>query len=85
MLKTKAGDIVGTAAAPGPNHLVPKLLRFTDLQALGLVGNWVTLGRWIEREGFPKGRLLGANIRCWTEAEIADWIASRPADRSEVA
>ncbi len=56
------------------------LLRFSDLQARGVVNNWVTLRRWIDREGFPTGRMLGPNTRAWSEDEIAAWIASRPTD-----
>ena len=39
------------------------LLRFSDLQVRGIVANWMTLRRWIEREGFPAGRKLGPNTR----------------------
>jgi hypothetical protein len=28
-------------------------LRFADLKARGVVGNWMTLKRWIDRENFP--------------------------------
>lgn len=55
-----------------------KLLRFADLKERGVVSNWVTLRRWIEREGFPPGLLLGPNSRAWNEAEISAWLASRP-------
>jgi len=30
-----------------------KFMRFADLKARGIVGNWMTLRRWIERESFP--------------------------------
>ena len=55
-----------------------KLLRFTDLKERRIVSNWQTLLRWIEREGFPPGRNLGANTRVWTEDEIEKWLAERP-------
>ena len=55
------------------------LLRFADLKAMGIVGNWPTLKRWIDSEGFPPGRMLGKNTRAWTESEINEWIAGRPA------
>jgi hypothetical protein len=58
--------------------MTPTLLRFTDLKARGIVNNWVTLLRWIDREGFPPGRKLGPNTRAWTDEEIARWIAERP-------
>lgn len=53
------------------------LLRFPDLKARGIVSNWPTLLRWIEREGFPAGVKLGPNTRAWTEAEIEAWLAAR--------
>ena len=28
-------------------------LRFADLKSRGVVGNWMTLKRWIDRENFP--------------------------------
>ncbi len=55
-----------------------QLLRFKDLRQRKVVDNRPTLARWIEREGFPPGRMLGPNTRVWTEAEIEEWIASRP-------
>jgi predicted DNA-binding transcriptional regulator AlpA len=53
------------------------LLRFRDLKERGIVSNHVTLTRWIEREGFPPGLLLGPNTRAWREAEVEAWLASR--------
>jgi hypothetical protein len=53
-------------------------LRFADLKARGIVGNWATLKRRIERDGFPPGRMLGPNTRAWPEDEIERWLASRP-------
>lgn len=55
-----------------------KLLRFSDLKQRGIVRNWPTLTRWIDRDGFPPGRKLSANTRAWTEDEIEAWLASRP-------
>lgn len=55
-----------------------KIIRFNDLKERGIVSNWQTLLRWIETEGFPPGRRLGPNTRCWTDAEIDAWIESRP-------
>jgi predicted DNA-binding transcriptional regulator AlpA len=54
------------------------LLRFADLKARGIVGNWMTLRRWIEREDFPAGIKLGPNSRAWDEAKVEAWIANRP-------
>jgi len=59
-----------------------KLLRFSDLKARGIVGNWVTLLRWIEREGFPPGIKLGPHSRAWREDEIEAWLSSRPAGKN---
>jgi len=64
--------------------MTPTLLRFADLKARGIVNNRMTLRRWIEREGFPPGRLLGPNSRCWIDQEIAEWIAARPTERGSV-
>jgi hypothetical protein len=58
-----------------------KLLRFSHLKARGIVGNRMTLSRWIETEGFPPGVLLGPNTRVWVEDEVDAWLASRPLDR----
>lgn len=54
-----------------------KFLRFSDLKKLGVVGNWVTLRRWIEREGFPPGIKLGPNTRAWEQGEVEAWLAGR--------
>ena len=58
------------------------LLRFADLKRRNIVRKDVTLGRWIEREGFPPGRLLGPNTRVWLVSEVEAWIASRPTERA---
>jgi predicted DNA-binding transcriptional regulator AlpA len=56
-------------------------LRFKDLKARGIVGNWPTLLRWIKDEGFPPGRYLAPNTRAWSEAEIEAWLAARPSPK----
>ena len=53
------------------------LLRFDDLHEYG-VRNWVTLRRWIEKEGFPPGFYLAANSRAWHKADCDQWLANRP-------
>ena len=58
------------------------LLRFRDLKVRGIVGNHVTLKRWIEREGFPPGRMLGPNTRVWREDDIDAWLDLRPTDNT---
>jgi predicted DNA-binding transcriptional regulator AlpA len=63
--------------------LPSRVLRFRDLRKMGVVQNWPTLARWIEKEGFPSGRLLGPNSRCWTEEEVEAWFLSRPEHRED--
>ena len=53
-------------------------LRFRDLRARGIVNNWNTLQEWINKRGFPPGRLIGPNARAWAEGEVEAWIATRP-------
>jgi predicted DNA-binding transcriptional regulator AlpA len=62
-------------------NLSPRFLRFRDLVALGVVRNWPTLLRWVEKEQFPAGRWLGPNSRMWTADEVAAWLAARPTAR----
>lgn len=58
--------------------LPTKVLRFSDLEARGIVKSRVQLGNLIRNEGFPPGRLIGKNSRAWTPEEISDWWESRP-------
>jgi len=55
-----------------------KLLRFRDLQARGVINSWPMLKRRIERDGFPRGRMIGPNSRAWSEDEVERWLKSRP-------
>jgi predicted DNA-binding transcriptional regulator AlpA len=55
-----------------------KLLRFRELKERGIIPNWPTLRARINRDGFPRGRMIGPNARAWTEDEVDAWIASRP-------
>jgi predicted DNA-binding transcriptional regulator AlpA len=55
-----------------------RLLRFKDLQARGIINNWPMLKRRIANDGFPPGRMIGANSRAWVEEEVEKWIKSRP-------
>jgi hypothetical protein len=64
---------------------VPTLVRFSDLKERGIVDNRTTLKNWIDRGLFPTGRLMGPNTRVWTEAEIIDYIETRPRDRKTAA
>ena len=52
-------------------------MRFRDLVPYG-VKNWVTLNRWIEKEGAPAGFYLGSNTRAWFQDEWDNWLANRP-------
>lgn len=58
--------------------MIPQFLRFNDLKVRGIVPNRVTLRGWILNNGFPPGRLIGPNMRAWTEDEVTDYINSRP-------
>ena len=58
------------------------LLRFRDLKQRGIVTNHPTLQRWIAREGFPPGMMLGPNTRVWREVDIEAWLASRPIENT---
>jgi hypothetical protein len=62
---------------------LPRQLRFSDLKARGIVKNWVTLRSWINKRGFPPGRLLSPNCRVWDEASISEWVETRPIARTQ--
>ena len=52
-------------------------LRFSDLKARGIVGNRMTLARWIQSQGFPAAIKLGPNLVAWREDEIEAWLTER--------
>lgn len=56
-----------------------RYLSFADLRAAGIVGNRMTLSRWIKTQGFPPGVLIGPNTRRWPVEEIEAWLESRRA------
>ena len=56
-------------------------LGITDLVAAKIVGNWTTLLRLIETEGFPEGIMIGPNARAWRLDDVEEWLASRPTAR----
>jgi predicted DNA-binding transcriptional regulator AlpA len=65
------------------NREHPKMrrrLRYSDLVALGIVANRVTLSAWIKKRGFPPGQLTGPNTRTWDEAEVQAWLDRRPTE-----
>ena len=62
---------------------VPQLLRFKDLQQLGVTASWAGLRNLQDQQNFPPGKLLGPSTRVWTAAEVHAWLASRPSEPSE--
>jgi hypothetical protein len=62
--------------------MVPTYLRYQDLVARGILRNRATLANWIEKCGFPKGRMIGPNSRAWTEEEIDAWLSSRSSENT---
>jgi hypothetical protein len=56
-----------------------ELVSFADLRQRGIVGNWSSLRRMIDRDGFPVGIQLGPNRRAWFLHEVEAWVAARPA------
>ena len=68
-----------TVPAQVPACPVPTQLRFRDLKARGIVGNWVTLRHWVNKRGFPPGRRVG-NTRLWDEPAIAAWLDALPSE-----
>jgi hypothetical protein len=55
-------------------------LRYSDLVALGLFRNRVSLSNAIKKYGFPEGKRTTPNNRTWGETEIKRWIDSRPTE-----
>ena len=74
--------MVLVADAPITRKLESRFFRFSDLQAMGIVGNWPTLLRWIAKGDFPPGvhpRLAGKRSRGlaripprWQGGKLAD-------------
>jgi predicted DNA-binding transcriptional regulator AlpA len=62
---------------------VPQLLRFKDLQRLGVTASWAGLRNLQDHQDFPLGKLLGPSTRVWTAAEVNEWLAARPIEVSE--
>jgi predicted DNA-binding transcriptional regulator AlpA len=58
--------------------VIPRLYRYKELKALGIIQNWTTLLRLIANGDFPPGKQISPNGRAWTEDEIAEWLESRP-------
>jgi predicted DNA-binding transcriptional regulator AlpA len=66
------------------NTPITRYIRFRDLVTAGIVGNWPTLLRLIEREGFPVGIMIGRNTRAWALDDVESWLAARPSARKLV-
>jgi predicted DNA-binding transcriptional regulator AlpA len=56
---------------------ITRYVRFRDLVTAGIVGNWPTLLRLIECEGFPVGIMIGRNTRAWALDDVESWLAAR--------
>ena len=67
-----------------PAPTLPLLVRYSDLVERGIVSSWMQLSQFIDNQGFPVGRLLGANTRAWTLDEVNAWLAARPTGKKPV-
>jgi len=54
-----------------------KCLRYSDLVALGIIANRMTLKRWIQAGNFPAPIRLGANSLAWRAAEVEEFLEGR--------
>lgn len=52
----------------------PRLLRYADLVARGIVSNRTTLARWIQGGRFPAPMRLGPNSLAWRESEVNEFL-----------
>jgi hypothetical protein len=57
-----------------PDESRPIFDSFRDLQAMGVVANWMTLKRLIANEGFPPGRLISPQRRAWERYGPEGWM-----------
>jgi predicted DNA-binding transcriptional regulator AlpA len=64
--------------------MVIRILRYSDLQAAGVVNNRSTLYRWIRDYGFPSGFLIGPNSRGWVERDVERWLLDQGVLRNQV-
>ena len=63
---------------------LPRLVRYRDLIAAGIVTNYQTLNRLVDEYDFPAGFLISPNIRVWDLDEVEAWLAARPVSRKAV-
>ena len=57
-----------------------KLIRFKGLVDLGIIGNRVTLQRWIHSGRFPKPIRIGPNSVAWRWDSVQQWLDAREAE-----
>ena len=81
MLKTRAGDVIGTGA-PATFLRLPEVKRRVGVST-------PTIYRWVAAGVFPRPIRVGDNTSAWIESEVAAWqrdrIAARDAERGEAA
>ena len=58
--------------------MLEELLRFKDLQRLGVVNSWPQLRYMQQNYNFPSGLLLGVNSRAWRASDIKQWLDACP-------
>lgn len=63
---------------------LPVFVRFHDLRAAKIVGNWAQLYNLINDYGFPAGVMLSPNIRAWNIEDVRAWLDTRPSERKKV-
>ncbi|MBI4457580.1 AlpA family phage regulatory protein [Candidatus Uhrbacteria bacterium] len=59
-------------------------LRYPDLKERKIIGNRVTLDRWIKKGKFPAPVHLGDNTVAWTVPEVEAWVREKIAERDSV-
>jgi predicted DNA-binding transcriptional regulator AlpA len=65
---------------PDKDRKGPRLLvRFKELQELGVVGDWASLYDLIKRHGFPAGFKISHKVRVWDQDEVLAWLETRRA------
>jgi hypothetical protein len=64
---------------------LPVFVRFHDLRAAGIVGNWPQLYNLIDDYGFPAGVMLSPNARAWKVEDVRAWLDGRPMERKAIA
>jgi predicted DNA-binding transcriptional regulator AlpA len=60
--------------------MLEDLLRFKDLQRLGIVSSWPQLRYMQQNYSFPSGLVLGANSRAWRVSDVEQWLLNCPTE-----